>query len=64
MWAATEFGCGPADGEGWRSEPLRSRPFQPLEVCCKLGEHVDVADHAKLPAELLEGAALPLGGVE
>jgi hypothetical protein len=52
MGSATAFGGGPADGEAWRSKPLRFRRFQPLEVCCQLGEHVDVADHAKFPAEL------------
>jgi hypothetical protein len=57
---ATGFGCGPADGEAWGSAPLRFRPFQPLEVCCQLGEHVDVADYAELPAELraCDGALL------
>jgi hypothetical protein len=51
--SVTDFGGGPADGEARHSAPLRV--FQPLEVCCQLGEHVDPADHAELPAELSAG---------
>jgi len=63
MGAATGFGGSGADGEGWRSESLRFGPFQPLEVCCQLREHVDVADHAKLAAELgANGFAVVVAG--
>lgn len=62
--SAISSGSGRADGEAWRFEALRFRPFEPFEVGCQLGDHVDVADHAEFPAELLAGVALPLGGVE
>jgi hypothetical protein len=63
MGSAASLGCGRPDGEVCHSEPLRFGPFQPLEVCCQLGEHVDLADHLKLAAELgANGFAVVVAG--